>query len=45
VQINNAIEMGQSEGMVGMKTYADRLKDQGVIKEEDYINYFQDDMD
>lgn len=28
VQINNAIEMGRAEGMVGMKTYADNLRDQ-----------------
>lgn len=44
-QINNNIEMWQSEWMVSMKTYADRLRDQGVVKEEDYINYFQDDME
>ncbi|MGE4443997.1 MAG: type IV pilus twitching motility protein PilT [Candidatus Altimarinota bacterium] len=44
VQINNAIEMGQSEGMIAMRTYADNLRDKGVIKEEDYINYFMDDM-
>jgi hypothetical protein len=36
--------MGTSEGMVSMKTYADRLRDQGIVKEEDYINYFQDEM-
>ncbi|MDP5039181.1 MAG: type IV pilus twitching motility protein PilT, partial [Candidatus Gracilibacteria bacterium] len=44
VQINNAIEMGRQEGMLSMKTYADDLAEKGVIKEEDYINYFQDDM-
>lgn len=44
VQINNNIEMWSSEWMVSMKTYADRLRDQGIVKEEDYINYFQDDM-
>lgn len=44
VQINNAIEMGQSEWMIAMRTYADNLRDKWVIKEEDYINYFMDDM-
>lgn len=44
VQINNAIEMGQSEGMITMKNYADNLRDKWIVKEEDYINYFQDDM-
>lgn len=44
VQINNAIEMWQSQGMISMKNYADNLCREGVIKEEDYINYFMDDM-
>jgi len=44
VQINNAIEMGQSEGMITMKNYADNLRDRQIIREEDYINFFQDDM-
>jgi len=44
VQINNAIEMGQSEGMIAMKNYADNLAMKGIVNEEDYINYFQDDM-
>lgn len=44
VQINNAIDMGQSEGMIGMKNYADNLKDKWIVHEEDYINYFMDDM-
>gem|GEM_PF-2152591 len=44
VQIGNAIEMGQSEGMITMKNYADNLRDRQIIREEDYINYFQDDM-
>ncbi|MDD4151566.1 MAG: PilT/PilU family type 4a pilus ATPase [Candidatus Gracilibacteria bacterium] len=43
-QIPNSIEMGSQEGMVSMKTYADRLKDKGIINEEDYINYFADEM-
>jgi len=44
VQINNAIEMGQSEWMITMKNYADNLRDKWIVKEEDYINYFQDEM-
>jgi len=44
VQINNAIEMGQSEWMITMRNYADNLRDKWIVKEEDYINYFQDDM-
>lgn len=44
VQINNAIEMWRSEWMVTMKTYADNLSSKWIVKEEDYINYFQDDM-
>jgi len=36
VQINNAIEMGQSEWMVTMKNYADNLRDKWIVKEEDY---------
>lgn len=43
-QIPNNIEMWASEWMVSMKTYADRLRDQWLINEEDYINYFQDEM-
>jgi hypothetical protein len=30
--------------MITMKNYADNLASKGVILEEDYINYFQDDM-
>lgn len=44
VQINNAIEMWQSEWMVTMKNYADNLRDKWIVKEEDYINYFIDEM-
>ncbi len=44
VQINNAIEMWSSSWMCTMRNYADNLKDQWIIREEDYINYFQDDM-
>lgn len=43
-QIPNNIEMWSSEWMVSMKTYADRIRDEGLINEEDYINYFQDEM-
>jgi twitching motility protein PilT len=44
VQINNQIEMGQSEWMITMRNYADNLKNRWIVNEEDYINYFQDDM-
>lgn len=44
VQINNSIEMWRQDWMVSMKTYADALAQKWIIKEEDYINYFQDDM-
>mgnify|MGYP005613878263 CR=1 FL=1 len=44
VQINNAIEMWKSSWMITMRNYADNLKDEWIIREEDYINYFQDDM-
>ncbi len=44
VQINNAIEMWSSSWMCTMRNYADKLRDDWVIREEDYINYFQDDM-
>lgn len=44
VQINNAIEMWQSEWMITMKNYADRKAQLWLIKEEDYINYFVEDM-
>jgi len=40
IQINNNIEMGSKEWMISMKASADRLRDQWVIKEEDYIWYF-----
>lgn len=44
VQIANTIEMWQSEWMVSMKTYADRLRDSWVIEESSYINFFKDDF-
>jgi len=30
--------------MIAMKNYADNLAMKGIVNEEDYINYFQDDM-
>lgn len=44
VQVNNAIEMWASAWMCTMRNYADNLRDEGIVKEEDYINYFQEDM-
>ncbi|EKE29373.1 MAG: hypothetical protein ACD_2C00183G0002 [uncultured bacterium (gcode 4)] len=43
IQINNNIEMWSKEWMISMKASADRLRDQWVIKEEDYIWYFTND--
>ncbi|MDD2745292.1 MAG: PilT/PilU family type 4a pilus ATPase [Candidatus Gracilibacteria bacterium] len=40
VQINNNIELGSQEGMIPMRNSADKLRDAGIIKEEDYIGYF-----
>lgn len=40
IQINNNIELGSQEGMITMRNSADRLKDAGIVKEEDYIGYF-----
>lgn len=44
IQISNAIEMWQSEWMITMKNYADNLRDKWIVNEEDYINYFIDEM-
>jgi twitching motility protein PilT len=43
VQINNNIELGSQEGMIPMRTSADRLRDAGLVREEDYIGYFTND--
>lgn len=40
VQINNNIEMWSKEWMISMRTSADKLRDQGIVNEEDYIWYF-----
>lgn len=40
VQINNNIELGSQEGMIAMRASADKLRDAGIVKEEDYIGYF-----
>ncbi|MCT4616868.1 MAG: PilT/PilU family type 4a pilus ATPase [Candidatus Gracilibacteria bacterium] len=42
-QINNNIEMGSQDGMIRMKNYADKKAEDGLINEEDYINYFEED--
>ena len=43
VQINNNIEMWSQEGMISMKRSAENLKEQWIVKEEDYIWYFTND--
>ena len=40
VQINNNIELGSQDGMINMRTSADRLRDQGIVREEDYAGFF-----
>jgi len=42
-QVNNNIEMGRQEWMIRMKAYADEKAKEWLIKEEDYINYFEED--
>ena len=39
-QINNAIQMGRSEGMIPMYVYAQELEKQWIIRREDYIGFF-----
>lgn len=36
-QINNTIEIGNQDGMISMRKYADMLRDQGLVDEKDYI--------
>lgn len=43
-QIANNIEMWSWDSMISMKNYADELASKSIIKEEDYINYFQDEI-
>lgn len=43
-QIDSNIETWKKDGMINMKVYADNLAKNWVIKKEDYINYFRDDM-
>lgn len=42
-QLDSAIQTGSSSGMISMKRYAEQKKNQGLIKEEDYINFFSED--
>ncbi|MDP2090746.1 MAG: PilT/PilU family type 4a pilus ATPase [Candidatus Gracilibacteria bacterium] len=41
-QMFTYIETGSNYGMIHMQKYADLLRDKGLIKESDYINYFKD---
>ncbi|PJC56584.1 type IV pili twitching motility protein PilT [Candidatus Gracilibacteria bacterium CG_4_9_14_0_2_um_filter_38_7] len=43
VQINNNIELGSQEGMITMRNSADLLRDQGIVREEDYAGFFTND--
>ena len=40
VQILNNIQLGSSDGMITMRDSADRLRDAGLVREEDYIGFF-----
>lgn len=39
-QINNAIQMGRSEGMIPMYIYAQELEQKGIIHRDDYMGFF-----
>lgn len=39
-QMNNAIQMGRTEGMIPMYTYAQELEQKGIIRNEDYAGFF-----
>jgi twitching motility protein PilT len=39
-QINNAIQMGRSEGMMPMYVHAQELEQKGIIRREDYAGFF-----
>lgn len=43
IQINNNIELGSQDGMITMRSSAERLRDQGIVKEESYIGFFTND--
>lgn len=40
-QILNAIQAGRKEGMIKMETYAEELRQQGIILEKDYLHFFR----
>lgn len=39
-QIDNAIQMGRSEGMLPMYVHAQELEKKGIIHREDYAGFF-----
>lgn len=39
-QINNAIQMGRTEGMIPMYVYAQELEKKWIIERDDYMGYF-----
>ena len=43
IQINNNIELGTQDGMIAMRASAEKLRDAGMVNEEDYIGYFTND--
>lgn len=43
IQINNNIELGTQDGMISMRNSADALRDQWIVREEDYSGFFTND--
>jgi len=43
-QIKQNIEMWKKDGMVLMLNYAEKLEEKWIIKKEDYINFFKDEL-
>lgn len=42
-QMDSTIQTGSEQGMITMKRYADKKKNEGLIREEDYIDFFTED--
>ena len=40
-QILNALQAGRGEGMIKMETYAEEVRQRGMIKEKDYKHFFR----
>lgn len=42
-QLENAMLAGRNEGMISMRDYAYDLEEKGIIREEDFVNFFRED--